>query len=313
MGASAAGNAYQEKLNLGYDKSQARAYSLMIGASEVVLEKQLGGITKLGGGTLTNTALKNLDKVDNVLARFAKSAGGKLLMNAGSEALEEGLQSIIEPYLWQAVSGEEASVNWEEALYSALLGFVNGGLFEGADMAIDITAKADTGGKAIMSTDSGMDARMNLENKVAGVTSVDVQNTLTSQIGKVSKKPTAGSVKQLSETVQAANNQANASVNQEDVTKSLRSKGISSKKAAGIAEAIVARLNGQELTRPQRNLLRSALNSSAVRDTISELIQNKSNGIDSTQHNAYDKGNIVDGRENSEESAPRGIAKQSVT
>lgn len=142
LGASAAGNAYQEKLNQGYSKEQAGAYGLMIGVSEVVLEKVLGGISKLGGGNLTKAATQNLSKVDNVLARFAKSAGGKVLMNAGSEAVEEGLQSVIEPYLWQAVSGKEASVEWEEALYSALMGFATGGVFEGVNVAA--TSKGNT-------------------------------------------------------------------------------------------------------------------------------------------------------------------------
>ena len=50
-----------------------------------------------------------------------------------------------------------------------------------------------------------------------------------------------------------------------------------------IAEAIVARLNGQELTRPQRNLLNFALSSSVVRDTISDLMQKKINVVDSAQ------------------------------
>ena len=130
MGASAAGNAYQEKLNLGYSDDQARAYGYMVGISEVALESLLGGISSLGGSALSNSSIKMLTKLDNVLGDFARTAGGKLLVNASSEAIEEGLQSILEPYLWQAVSGEEAEVNWEETLYSSLLGFVTGGLFE---------------------------------------------------------------------------------------------------------------------------------------------------------------------------------------
>lgn len=66
---------------------------------------------------------------------------GKPLMNASSEALEEGLQSVIEPYIWQAVSGEEATVDWGEALYSALLGFATGGLFEGVEQIPSAVAK----------------------------------------------------------------------------------------------------------------------------------------------------------------------------
>lgn len=139
--ASAAGNAYAEKLNAGYSKEQARTYGVLVGISEIAMEKLLGGITALGGGALSKAAIKGLDKVDNVLARVAKSTGGKILMNAGSEALEEGLQSILEPYIWQAVSGEEANVDWEEALYSSLLGFVTGGVFEAGNVPVERAAK----------------------------------------------------------------------------------------------------------------------------------------------------------------------------
>ena len=141
LGGSAAGNAYAEKLNMGYSKEQASTYGVMVGASEIAMEKLLGGISALGGGALSKVAIKNLDKIDNILARVAKSAGGKILMNAGSEALEEGLQSILEPYIWQAVSGEEASVDWEETLYSSLLGFVTGGVFEGGNVAANAVAE----------------------------------------------------------------------------------------------------------------------------------------------------------------------------
>ena len=144
MGASAAGNAYQEKLNLGYSDDQARAYGYMVGISEVALESLLGGISSLGGSALSNSSIKMLTKLDNVLGDFARTAGGKLLVNASSEALEEGLQSILEPYLWQAVSGEEAEVNWEETLYSSLLGFVTGGLFEAGPSVSTALQNANT-------------------------------------------------------------------------------------------------------------------------------------------------------------------------
>jgi hypothetical protein len=100
-----------------------------------------------------------------------------------------------------------------------------------------------------------------------------------------------------------ANDQANASVNQEDVANRLSSKGVSSEKVDGIAEAVVARLNGQELTRTQKYILSSALNSSAVQDVISDIIKKKSVGIDSTLKNAYDEINTIGGNKNGRETA----------
>lgn len=130
LGASAAGNAYQEKINRGYSADQARAYGYMVGVSESVLQYALGGISKLGKGSIGI-----LEKMDNVLAEVAKTAGGRFLAAGLSEATEEGLQSIIEPYIWQAVSGEEAQVDWQETLYSSLMGLMSGGMFEGIGIA----------------------------------------------------------------------------------------------------------------------------------------------------------------------------------
>ena len=154
-------------------------------------------------------------------------------------------------------------------------------------------------GKNILSTNGGVDALLNSADQVRSVSSADMQNKLTAQIDKVSQNPTARNVGQLNATVQAANNQ----LNQADVAQQLISKGVSSKKVNGIAEAITARLNGQELTRTQKYILSSALNSSAVRDTISEFVQKKSNGIDSTLKNAYDEINTIGGNKNGRETA----------
>lgn len=109
----------------------------------------------------------------------------------------------------------------------------------------------------------------------------------------------------LNATAQTANGQATAPVNQEDVAKSLRGKGVSSKKVNSIAEAITARLTGQELTKTQRSILRSALESPTVQSVVSEFLQKKANGIDSTQHNGYDK---TGGNENGYEAITEGSA-----
>ena len=50
------------------------------------------------------------------------------------------------------------------------------------------------------------------------MSSEDVRNTLTSQIDKVSQKPTARNIGQLNATVQAANTQANVTANQAETS-----------------------------------------------------------------------------------------------
>ena len=108
----------------------------------------------------------------------------------------------------------------------------------------------------------------------------DMQKTLISRGDKVSQKPTARNVGQSNTTVQAAINRANTVVNQADVAKSLRSKGVYSKEVEGIAEAITARLNGQELTRTQTSILRSAIDSPTVQSVISDIQKSKANRSD---------------------------------
>ncbi len=84
MGGSAAGNAYQEMLNLGYDKGQARAYSTMVGASEASLGYLLGGIGKLGGKVSGKAVEKLVSKIDKGIAKAAIRLGGNMLSDTNS-------------------------------------------------------------------------------------------------------------------------------------------------------------------------------------------------------------------------------------
>ena len=122
MGASAAGNAYQEALNLGYDKGQARAYSTLVGASEVGLQYLLGGIGKLGGKLSGKAATSLASKFDSAFARLAVKYGTNML----SEGAEEYLQEILTPVFKNLAlnTDEEVSLISEDAIYSFLLGAI---------------------------------------------------------------------------------------------------------------------------------------------------------------------------------------------
>ncbi len=132
LGASAAGNAYQEMLNLGYDKGQARVYSTLIGASEATLQKVMGGIGKFGG--VSGKLSKVVSGIDNGLARFAIRWGGSAL----SEGFEEAAQEVLSPIIMNLAAGYDtgAEVDWSEVVYSGLLGALSGGILEGGDAAI---------------------------------------------------------------------------------------------------------------------------------------------------------------------------------
>ncbi len=137
MGASASGNAYQEMLNLGYDKGQARAYSALVGVSEAALQYALGGIGKLGG-TSAKIA-KAVQGIDNGLARFAVRWGGSML----SEGFEEAAQEVLNPLFTNIAAGYDtgAEVDWSEVAYSGLLGALSGGFMEGPGIATNMVAE----------------------------------------------------------------------------------------------------------------------------------------------------------------------------
>ena len=137
MGASARGNAYTEMINLGYDKDQANTYANLVSASEMGLQALLGGISKLGG---TSGMVDDLVKgIDNAFARFAI----QYPLAMASEATEEGLQEILNPLFQNIAAGYDtgARVDWGEVAYSALLGGLMGGMFEGPGLAINSVAE----------------------------------------------------------------------------------------------------------------------------------------------------------------------------
>ena len=141
MGAAATGNAYAEMKRLGYDDWQARGYSLAVGVSEAVLEKVLGGIGKLTGGSSKGAfqaiAGKILPKIDNALARIAIDLGSNML----DEGVEEALQSVLEPIFMEMATAASlgdveiwdtlANMDWDEVIYSGLLGMLSAGVLEG--------------------------------------------------------------------------------------------------------------------------------------------------------------------------------------
>ena len=137
MGTSAAGNAYQEMLNLGYDKSQARVYSTLVGASEAGLQAAMGGISKLGG--VSGKVAKAVSGIDNGLARFAIRYGGSMM----AEGFEEAAQEVLNPLFKNIAAGYDTGeeVDWSEVAYSGLLGALSGGLLEGGPLAVNSIAE----------------------------------------------------------------------------------------------------------------------------------------------------------------------------
>ena len=125
MGASVAGNAYQEAVNKGFAPNQARMYSAAITGAELYLQDLMGGVSALSGTKNITTKAFNslLSKVDNAVARAALQIG---VSNLG-EGAEEYLQEIIGPVIENAILGAHNKIELvtEEAIYSGILGFLS--------------------------------------------------------------------------------------------------------------------------------------------------------------------------------------------
>ncbi len=140
MAGSAGGNAYQQKVQEGYDPESARNYAMLVGASEGALQYALGGIGKLGG--IGGNVAKAIAGIDNAFVRFALQYGGKM----AAEGTEEALQEVLEPLFAVATLGEEyEGAKFEDIAYSFLLGAASAGVFEFGDTLSEVRAPKKTG------------------------------------------------------------------------------------------------------------------------------------------------------------------------
>ncbi len=234
MGTSAAGNAYAEMLNLGYDKGQARMYSALVGGSEALLQYALGGISKLGGKFTTKTLTKYINNIDNAFARVSIKLG----KNMASEFTEEYLQEILNPLFKNMALGtnEEVNLFTADALYSGILGALSAGILEGrSTIAADVqTTKT---GKKIQSVEGGVERLKNLGTTFSA-------DTVAHQIAdKVTAETGAYKLGLLLQEVGGTLSEQNVS----DIIIELTKKGVSEADAKKLAKTYQAFLN-KEMT-----------------------------------------------------------------
>nr|DAI54081.1 MAG TPA: PolyVal ADP-Ribosyltransferase [Caudoviricetes sp.] len=158
MGAQTAGNAYGDTIKEGYSKNEALLYAGINGALESGLQYVLGGIGALGKGGASKLlakvpALQTLGKtieasIKNPTVQAGLKSAGKYIASMGDEAFEEYLQSVVDPVVRNAVLDENNELNplSEDALYSALVGAISGGLMNLPGAVTDFTGskRADT-------------------------------------------------------------------------------------------------------------------------------------------------------------------------
>lgn len=150
LGFSAGGHAYAEMLNAGYSRGQAYLYGILNGASEAGLEYVLNGIAALGSTAASGMTAKIAERlmsaehpIRSALLKYALEFGKDTI----SEGFEEGLQEILDPFMWKLVAGEWNAddldakgkfkgLDWDEVLYSAFLGALSSVPFNATTGAI---------------------------------------------------------------------------------------------------------------------------------------------------------------------------------
>ena len=259
MGMASAGSGYQEMLDLGYSKEQARTYGIMIGAAEGLTSYALSGISDVGGKLTGNFIKKAADKIDNAIGRFAVNLGGHI----GSEILEEEVQLWLEPAIKNMVLGVDFEApTADEMLYTALVTAFSTFLLESPNAAATEIKNYKDGKNIKSHGDAEVDRLVELGKTLSA-------DTVAAQIaGKVNKDTGAYTIGRLFNEIGASLSSQNVS----DITKVLVEKGFTPEQAKKHVDTLLQVTNrmssGKELTKRQQVALNSNLVLSQVLNDV---------------------------------------------
>ena len=238
---SAAGNARQEMLNLGYSEAQANTYGALTGISEASLQYLLGGIGKLGSG-LTDDAIKSF-------ANGFNSAGAKFAIEFGAdiagEALEEALQEVLDPFFKSFATGQKfEGIDWGQVAYSGFLGALTAGVLNGMG---EIGTRASE--LSIAKDIKGNDNKINAFKEIASKQSVS--NLAQKLASKIDTNTGAWKIADLIHEMNGTLSEQNVA----DIKYQLMREGVVEADAQTIAEYLGKAVDGDLLTAKQRKAL----------------------------------------------------------
>lgn len=259
MGSSAAGNAYQEMLNNGYNKDQARAYAIMTGASETCLQYAIGGVAKLGG-KLTGKYLESFAKgLNSASARFAIEYGGEML----SEGMEEFLQDVLDPFFKQLATGEDLQLDenyWSDAIYSGLLGMLTAGILNGGEVVNSVSNKV-----AEVKTINQIREDGNLQNLIDFGKTFDATTSANKIANKVNENTSSVKLANLLHSVNATLSEQTTNAIRDELV----SRGMREYDADTISQWLALATQGYELNKKQINILeKNRIVSGVFRDVV---------------------------------------------
>lgn len=259
MGSSAAGNAYQEMLNNGYNKDQARAYAIMTGISETCLQYAIGGVAKLGG-KLTGNYLESFAKgLNSASARFAIEYGGDML----KEGMEEFLQDVLDPFFKQFATGEDLQLDenyWSDAIYSGLLGMLTAGILNGGEVVNSVSNKV-----AEVKTINQIREDGNIQNLIDFGKTFDATTSANKIANKVNENTSSLKLANLLHSVNATLSEQTTNAIRDELV----SRGMRESDADTISQWLALATQGYELNKKQINILeKNRIVSGVFRDVV---------------------------------------------
>ena len=308
----AMGAAENEAIRLyqsGASTDQIFLGAVSAGAIEMLCER-------ISIGELQKIKNMSIPKAGQYIKAILTQAGVEGLEEMATEALNTAANAIImgSQSDWEKLKAENGGSFGEalkakalDALHAGLSGMFSGagsGIIYGGISKFKTNSEYRDTGRTIMYADGGVKALQDLAMDVAGATKGKMSNSLKKQAGKVSDAVTgkgigkigaalknrsnATKVGRLAGDVATANKVAYTAENQADIAKSLRRNNFSAETANDIASALVAQYNGETLTKYQTKLLESAMNNQAVKDAISNIVNNKQSTMGQRQQKIRD-------------------------
>lgn len=278
--------------------------------SRVLNGKSLADVYQLGMSMQDSAAIAGLAVINPVLGKvgtvlLSTSSGTDAMLDAVSRGasdeqaltmgiLTAGFEMIFEKYELESLLGQGTNV-WQVCWRQGLSEWAGEGATEISNILADIAVMAE---KSQWSQNISRYLEKHPDwgyNEAAKQAFIDA----AVQVGEAS----FGGL--ISGSAMGSGYAANTRVNQAYVAKRLMAKGFNPEKSAKMADAIAARLNGQELTTIQKERLRSAMDSGVVRDVMSDITKKRADEIDSVQNDVYDKIKTPGGNAVTENSASR--------
>lgn len=131
LGVNSMGSGINKALNEGAELEDAQDYGMLNAGKEIITGLPFAGVKYLPG--LKNVGQTVAGKVANETAK--KIAGNAA--NMATEGAEEAVAEIIDPFLQKATYNENAKLDWNDVIHSAMIGALTTGAINASGTAVE--------------------------------------------------------------------------------------------------------------------------------------------------------------------------------